>query len=115
VKVAADYLGAANQVAYGRIRVTNVSGAACSLSGFPGVSLLLNGAKIGSPATHSGQNPSVIALQPSAVAQAKFTASSSCNAPLSDTMRVAVPGTNSYQDVPFELRACSITVEPLSL
>ena len=65
--------------------------------GFP-VSLRLNNALLGKPAERSGKAPSTVTLKPGAQAVATVTDFSSCQAPVSDTVRVYPPNQRAFVD-----------------
>ena len=96
------------------ITFTNTASAACTLFGFPGVSLRLNNALLGRPAERSGKAPSTVTLEPGAQAEASLTDFSSCQAPVSDTVRVYPPNQRAFVDRPLALRGCRVVVDPVT-
>jgi hypothetical protein len=96
------------------ITFTNTSGVACSMVGFPGVSLRLAGKLVGSPAARSSIPIKTVHLAPNGQAQAVVSDFSTCQAPLSDTVRVYPPNLTQYVDRPFQLRACRLQVDPVT-
>lgn len=83
------------------------------MTGFPGVSLRKGGSQVGQPANRSSLSPTTVALGPGTVATSTVHIASSCNAPLSDTLRVYPPDQTAYVDVPAVVRACPATVDPV--
>ena len=96
------------------ITFTNTASAACTLFGFPGVSLRLNNALLGRPAERSGKAPSTVTLESGARAEAALTDFSSCQAPVSDTVRVYPPNQRAFVDRPLALRGCRVVVDPVT-
>ncbi len=93
---------------------TNTGPAACSTIGYPGVSLRLAGKLVGQPAQRSGQPHGTVTLKPGGRAQAKIADFSSCQAPLSDKVRVYAPDQLAFVDLPMVLRACHLVVGPVT-
>ena len=99
----------------GLVTFTNVSTVECSMLGFPGVSLRSGGALLASPATRdSAAAAETVHLAPGASAQAQFTDFSSCQAPLSDNVRIYPPNLTSFIDRPGQFRGCNLVVEPVA-
>jgi hypothetical protein len=96
------------------ITFTNSGTSTCSMFGFPGVSLRLKGAQVGQPALRSPVAAHTVRLLPGEQAQAQITDFSSCEASLSDTVRVYPPNLKTFVDKPIELRACRFEVDPVS-
>jgi hypothetical protein len=96
------------------ITFTNRSAATCSIFGFPGVSLRLNNVLLGSPAERTADLPTTVKLLPGEQGQAQLTDYSSCQAPLSDTVRVYPPNLTTFVDKPFQLRGCRVVVAPVT-
>ena len=93
---------------------TNRSAVACTLRGYPSALLLRGGTALGSPARHDPGRIRTITLKPkSGRAQVQLTAVSTCNAPISDHVRVRLPGSPTSTAVPMELRGCSLSVAPI--
>lgn len=109
--------GAAQGVEIAAATFTNSSNAACSLSGYPTVALLLAGQVRASASPAPGSNSTPVTLAPGKQAQALIEDTSSCNAPLSDMISVVAPnqraGATAYQR-PFQLRLCTVHVDPVS-
>jgi uncharacterized protein DUF4232 len=93
---------------------TNTGAAPCATVGYPGVSLRLAGKLVGQPAQRSGQGHSTVTLQPGGRGQSKITDFSSCQAPLSDKVRVYAPDQVTFVDLPMVLRACHLVVGPVT-
>ena len=99
----------------GLVTFTNVSKVECSMVGFPGVSLRLGGASLASPATRdAAAAPTTVHLEPGQSAQAQVTDFSSCQAPLSDNVRVYPPNLTTFVDRPGQFRGCNLVVEPVT-
>jgi hypothetical protein len=97
------------------VTFTNSSTAPCTMFGFPGVSLRLQNALLAMPAQRTSDSPATVRLAPGEQGQAQITDNSSCQAPLSDTVRVYPPNLVTFVDVtPFQLRGCSLTVAPVT-
>lgn len=106
---------AAAGIEYALITFTNTGTKSCAVMGFPGVSLRLAGALVGKPAERSIKKPASVTLKPGAQAEAAITDLSSCQAPVSDKVRVYAPDQTAFVDLPLGLRACRIIVDPLTL
>ena len=85
----------------------------CRLNGYPSVTLLLNGKSIGTPSQPSSPGASSRSLAPGDTAESKLNDYTTCNAPLSDQVRVVVPGSTQTVLRPAQLRACTLRVDPL--
>jgi hypothetical protein len=96
------------------ITFTNKGPGVCTMVGFPGVSLRLRGALLGQPAQRSGAAPKPVLLATGAQAQAAITDYSSCQAGISDTVRVYAPDQRDFVDLPLALRGCRLVVEPVT-
>jgi hypothetical protein len=99
------------------VEFTNISAAACTLTGYPAVSAYgAGGARVGNAA---GRGPSAAAprvvLAPGASAQAPVVASAAtfrarrCHPVTADGLHVVPPGQTEGRDVRHALRACSAT------
>lgn len=113
LKVDALRGGAAPGTEIAVLTFTNISATTCTISGFPGLTLLRNGRVIGTPARAALKTPRLVTLKPKATAESQITDFISCQAPLSDTGRVTPPGTTTSVDVRLELRACTVVVDPV--
>lgn len=105
----------AQQQEFALITFTNASTKECSLFGYPGVSLRLNNALLGSPAQRSANTTATrVHLAPGQQAKAMITDFSACQAPLSDTVRIYPPNLTTFIDRPTQLRGCQLVVDPVS-
>jgi hypothetical protein len=98
------------------LQFTNTGHTSCTLVGYPTVTLLLHGRQIGlqsQPSTPGAD--SARELAPGAVAESLLhDYTQTCQAPLSDTVRVVVPGSSqTYLRPQFQLRACIVRVDRL--
>lgn len=106
----------AQQREYAAINFTNKGSKACTMYGYPGVSLRSNGVLLGQPATRDlSITPAIVKLNPGDLVQAQIVDNSSCQAALSDTVRVYPPDSTQYVDLPLELRGCTLTIQPVAL
>ncbi len=95
---------------YYQIEFSNIGRAACSLYGYPGVSMLnARGQEVGLPASHSGTRH-VVVLRPGGTAHVVLGAGEAgnfCNKPIdTTTLRVYTPGQKAAQILPFRWQAC---------
>jgi Domain of unknown function (DUF4232) len=118
--------GAAGSIYY-TLELTNLSGHACTLYGYPGVSAVdLRGRRLGSAATRNTHAHHVVVLAPRAAATAVLQIVQAANFPRSTCrqvtaagLRVYPPGQTRSKIVPFPFRACSrrgpvyLTVRPV--
>lgn len=96
------------------LQFTNAGAGSCTLFGFPTVTLLRNGNEVGSPSQPSTVGAtSERTLAPGDVAESVLHDYSSCNAPLSDSIRVQVPGSSTIAIRPAVLRGCILRVDKL--
>ncbi|MDQ1716219.1 MAG: hypothetical protein QOE89_172 [Pseudonocardiales bacterium] len=93
---------------------TNASQTACSITGFPGVALLIAGAPLGRPATRSGQSIKRIDLKPGSKGTASLTNDSTCNAENSDSVQIIVPNQTEKVVRPLRFRGCTMTINPVA-
>lgn len=109
--------GAAGSFYY-TLELTNLSGATCTLSGYPGVSgVSLTGAQVGSAATRStGGSHAAVVLANGATARVTLRIvdvlnfpSSTCKPTTAAGLRVYPPGQTASKVVPFPFKACSRT------
>jgi hypothetical protein len=105
--------GASGQV-ISTITFTNQTAASCTLTGYPGVSLLAGGSQIGQPATRTGAPISTVTVAAGATVSSQLTDTTTCNASESDTVRIYLPNQTISVDLPVLLRACSLTVTPVA-
>ncbi len=109
--------GAAGSIFY-TLEFTNLSGHACTVSGFPGVSAVdLAGHQLGSPASRdTAHTPHTVTLAAGATAtavlriiQAGNFPSSACHQVTASGLRVFPPNLTTSKVVPFPFYACSRT------
>ena len=107
--------GAAGSIYY-HLNLTNLSGRACTLSGYPGVSAVnLAGREIGAGASRErSQKPRLVTLAPGGgatvllrIVEAGNFPSSSCREVTAAGLRVYPPGQAASKLVPFPFQACS--------
>jgi hypothetical protein len=108
--------GAAAGSTYFKLEFTNLSGRACTLRGYPGVSAVdLRGVQLGSAA---GRNPThpprTLTLQPGAsaaallrIADANNYPAATCHRTTAAGLRVYPPNQTRAKTVPFPFLACS--------
>lgn len=97
------------------VQFVNSGSSKCLLAGYPTVTLLRNGKQIGDPSQPATNRTSSRTLKPGAVAESLVhDYTQTCQAPLSDSVKVTIPGTTkSYVRPHFELRACVLRVDRL--
>jgi hypothetical protein len=98
------------------VQFTNAGATACQLIGYPTVQLFRNGTQIGTKSQPS--TPGVVSsrrLAPGEIAESLVhDYTQTCQAPLSDTVRVIVPGSSHvYLRPGMQLRACLLRVDKL--
>ena len=96
------------------VQVTNTSAHTCSLTGYPGVQLLLGGQPLGQPAVRSGQPIHPVQIPPGTSVSANLVDDSSCNAAISDSVQVIPPNRTDKIVLKLALRGCRLTVDPVS-
>ena len=96
------------------LQFTNNSASTCSLTGYPGVQLLLGGQPLGAPATRSGQPISTVQIAPGTSATANITVDSACNASISDSVQVIPPNRTDKLVLKLALRGCAAVVDPVA-
>ena len=97
------------------IIATNIGATTCTLTGFPTVTLFLKSRQLGQPSSPSGATVTTVTLKAGDKATSQITDHSSCQASLSDTARVSLPGvTGGAVDAPAQMRGCALTVAPMS-
>lgn len=92
---------------------TNSSTTRCAMRGYPFARLRYRGQPLGEPATHNAGTVRTVVLKPGASAQAQLTAVSTCQAPISDHVRVRPPGISVWRNVALELRGCTLSIDPV--
>lgn len=83
------------------------------MRGYPFAQLRYRGQPLGNPATDDPGTVRTITLRPGRSAQSQLTARTTCQAPISDHVRVRVPDTDTAKTVPMQLRGCSLSIGPL--
>lgn len=96
------------------IQFTNNSGTSCSLTGYPGVQLLLGGKPLGLPAARSGKPIQRVQIAPGASVSAGLIDNSSCNAAISDSVQVFPPNRTERLVLKLALRGCPLQVDPVA-
>ncbi len=99
---------------FAALQFVNTGTARCVLNGYPTVTLLRSGTQVGRPSTAAGTGTSRFTLEPGATAESKLRDFSSCEAPLSDQIRVVAPGSSMTITRPGQLRACTLRVSALT-
>jgi hypothetical protein len=111
--------GTAGSVFY-KVRFTNLSGHACTLTGFPKVSAVsLSGKRIGSAAQHEvGQKPKPRKLANGATATALLRvvdpgnfSPSACHEVMAAGLRVTPPGQSHSKVIPLPFATCSLAAQ----
>jgi Protein of unknown function (DUF4232) len=86
----------------------------CTITGFPGIQLLLAGKPLGKPAVRANKPTTTITLQTGASATSLLDNNSTCNADNSDEVQVIVPDDTATTDLPLRFRGCTVTVNPVA-
>lgn len=119
LKVTAGSPGAAAGSAYYPLRFRNVTGAACTLHGYPGVSLVRNsGRRIGRAARRDrAYPPSPVYLAPGKSGHATLQVTDALNYPprscrpvTAHHLKVYPPGSLTAVVIPFRVLACTVRV-----
>jgi len=92
----------------------NQSAKTCTLQGFPAAQLLRAGATLGKPAKHTADPALLVTLHAGQSAEAQLSATTDCNAALSDAVRVSAPGQTATVTVNGAFRNCILTVGPVT-
>lgn len=96
------------------LQFTNVSSTACSLTGYPGVLLLLGGKPLGQPAVRTGKPIRTERIAPGTSVSASLVDDSSCNAAISDSVQVIPPNRTDKIVLKLALRGCTLHVDPVA-
>ena len=99
---------------FAALQFTNTGSTPCMLTGYPIVTLLRGGAPVGRPSAAAGTGTSRFILASGATAESRLKDFSSCQAPLSDQIRVVAPGSSLTATRPGQLRACTLRVSALA-
>jgi len=94
------------------VQFTNNGNSACDLSGYAGAVLQRNGRTLGQPAGRDKGKVATVTIPAGGTAQAMLSVSTSCQAQLSDKVRITPPG-GGYVDAPLALRGCPMTIGPI--
>jgi hypothetical protein len=100
---------------FAALQFVNAGTGPCTLFGYPTVTLLLKGKQIGTPSQPSSPRSSQFTLKPGDTAESSLNDFTNCQAPLSDNIRVVVPGSTITAVRPGQLRACTLRVDPLGV
>jgi hypothetical protein len=95
------------------LQFTNAGSKTCVLNGFPTATLLRNGKQIGTPSLPASSATSSRTLAPGDVAESVLHDYTSCQAPLSDQLKLVVPGSTVTAVRPAQLRGCVLRVTKL--
>ena len=111
IKVSALRGSGAEQQQYATISVTNAGANPCWLVGYAGVSLLAGGKTLGKPATPASGVKAALQMPPNGHASASLHGTSNCEAGVSDTARITLPGQSAHTDVFLPMRGCALTID----
>lgn len=99
------------------MQFTNTGSTTCTITGTPTAHLVRKGARIGSVSLPNGDAVRPFTLQPGDVGESLLRDFSTCNAPLSDKLRLRLPSRNGTPGrtvtEPVTLRACDLRVAPV--
>jgi hypothetical protein len=95
------------------LQFSNSGSTRCVLNGFPTVTLLLKGARLGQPSQPGSIGTSTRTLAPGDTAESLLHDYTNCQAPLSDEIRVVVPGSTIAAIRPGQMRGCVLRVDKL--
>jgi hypothetical protein len=97
-------------VEYALLMFTNDAATVCRVSGYPTVGLRAAGSAVGSshPAQTSGSGS--VTLRSGASAQVQVRVPTNCPAARSDHVRVSVPASDGFVEVPLQVRGCTAQV-----
>lgn len=104
---------AAQGVEFAALQFTNAGTSTCRLFGYPSATLRLRGKAIGSAAQPASNATSKFTLAPGDTAESRLLDYTNCQASLSDSVRVVVPGSAIHTVRPAQLRACTLRVSKL--
>jgi hypothetical protein len=96
------------------LQFTNSSSTTCSLTGYPGVLLLLGGKPLGQPAVRTGKPIRTERIAPGTSVSANLVDDSSCNASISDSVQVIPPNRTDKIVLKLALRGCTLHVDPVA-
>ncbi|MGI8678994.1 MAG: DUF4232 domain-containing protein [Jatrophihabitans sp.] len=99
------------------VQYVNAGAAACTIRGFPTAVLLRGGKAIGTVSRPNTSAARSMRLGPGDIAESLLTDFSSCQAPLSDNVRVTLPALRGVAGAPavgaVRLRACTLRAAPV--
>jgi hypothetical protein len=98
---------------FAALQFVNSGDSSCMLVGYPTATLLLKGRQIGKQSVPASTRPSSRRLKPGGTAESLLHDYTNCQAPLSDNVRVTVPGTTNTAVRPAQLRGCTLRVDRL--
>jgi uncharacterized protein DUF4232 len=104
---------AARGLEFAALQFTNDGTKRCTLAGYPTVNLRLKGKRIGTVSQPATSKSSSRTLAPGDTAESRLNDYTDCQAPLSDQIRVVVPGSSQSAIRPGQLRACTLRVSAL--
>ncbi|HEX2401009.1 MAG TPA: DUF4232 domain-containing protein [Mycobacterium sp.] len=107
--------GAVSEKQYATLRFTNISAKTCALGGYAGVQLLRGGQPLGKPASTAGVPVPLMRLAPGRSVTAELSGPTTCNADVSDKVRISLPNAPGHVDKPLLMRACPLVVAPFHL
>ncbi len=96
---------------FATIVLTNTGQISCWLVGYPAVRLRAKGTYLGAPAAPARSNRPVLKLAPVSRAEARLHGPTTCNAALSDTVRISAPGQSTFTDVALVMRGCALIID----
>jgi Protein of unknown function (DUF4232) len=96
------------------LQFTNTASTPCSLTGYPGVQLLLGGKPLGQPAVRTGKPVRTVRIAPGTSVSASLVDDSSCNASVSDSVQVYPPNRTERIVLKLALRGCLLHVDPVA-
>ena len=96
------------------LQFTNTASTPCSLTGYPGVQLLLGGKPLGQPAVRTGKPVRTVRIAPGTSVSANLVDDSSCNASVSDSVQVYPPNRTERIVLKLALRGCLLHVDPVA-
>jgi len=96
------------------VQFSNTSTSSCTLTGYPGIQLLLAGKPLGAPAVRTGKAASTVSIAPGTSVTAGITDDSTCNAAISDSVQVIPPNRTDKVVVKLQIRGCTLHVDPVA-
>lgn len=108
--------GAVRGAEIAAVQYVNDGSRPCRITGVPTAQLLRGGKAVGQQSQPNGSRARAYTIAPGDVGESLLRDFSSCNAPLSDAVRVTVPrpdGSRRTTTEPIELRACVLRLAPV--